>query len=467
MGRPLIAVARTGYILLSDTAESVNYQRATTSVRSLVDVVRTRQLPFLAAAIAYYAFLSIIPLLIVGITVAAAVAGEAVAAEVLDSFKSFLTPSTAALIEQTLVSGSSRGGATVVGLGVLLWSGLRVFRGLDVAFGQIYGEKTQKGILYQVRDALLVVFGIVLAIAATVVLTALFSLVDLPFGEIVGTVGLVAVLSGVFFPMYYIFPGQDIPVREALPGAVVAGLGWTVLGAGFGLYAANAGSLQLYGVLGGVLLLLIWFYFGGLIILLGAAVNVVRSEGDPDRQLQQGPLRVHSQRSMTQADGPTDDDTAHGEARDEPASDEPATQSASPDDGHGDDKPTGRRDPDVSARVTQQDIDELRRELDEMEQRLEEQTVHRDDLEADLKQYVRKRSRRGHATGWGPYLVLLYGTLMTLGAFFFLSSAFAVLAMIIIWLSTLGLYALMVIVGATVKGVQLPGKLLDVVRNLR
>ena len=442
----------------------MNYQRATADIRALVDVVQTRQLPFLAAAIAYYAFLSIIPLLIVGITLAAAVAGETVAAEIVESFNSLLTPSTAALIEQTLISGSG-GGVTIVGLAVLLWSGLRVFRGLDVAFGQIYGEKTQKGIPSQVRDALLVLVGIVLAIAATVALTALLSLVDVPFAGLAGTVGLVVVLSGVFFPMYYIFPGQSIPVREALPGAVVAGLGWTVLGAGFGLYAANAGSLQLYGVLGGVLLLLIWFYFGGLIILLGAAVNVVRADGDTDRQLQQGPLRGHSQRSMTQADGPTDDDTARDEEVDERAGEEPATAPTSPEDG--DDEPTGRRDPDVSARVTQQDVDELRREIDKLEDRLEDKTVHRDELEADLKQYVRRRARRGKATGWGPYLVLLYGTVMTLGAFFFLSSGFAVLAMIIIWLSTLGLYALMVVVGATVKGVQLPGKLLDVVRNLR
>ena len=446
----------------------MNHKRATAEIRSLVDVVQTRQLTFLAAAIAYYAFLSIIPLLIVGITVAAAVAGETVAAEILDSFNSLLTPATADLIEQTLISGSGRGGVTVVGLAVLLWSSLRVFRGLDVAFGQIYGEQTQKGIPQQLRDAVLVFFGIILAIGATVTLTALFSFVELPFAGVVGTVGLIIILSGVFFPMYYIFPGQDIPVREALPGALVAGLGWTGLGAGFGLYAANAGSLQLYGVLGGVLLLLIWFYFGGLIILLGAAVNVVRADGDTDRQLQQGPLRGHSQRSMTEADGPTDDDTARDEET-ERASDEPATEPESPGDGEdtADEGPTGRRDPDVSARVTQQDIDELRRELDEMEDRLEEKTVHRDEIEADLKQYVRKRARRGKATGWGPYLVLLYGTVMTLGAFYFLSSGFAVLAMLIIWLSTLGLYALMVIVGATVKGVQLPGKLLDVVRNLR
>lgn len=440
----------------------MSHKRVTADLRALVDIVQTRQLPFLAAAIAYYAFLSIVPLLILGVTVAAAVAGEAVASEVIESLSEFLTPSAANLIEQTLIGGSG-GGVTVIGLAVLLWGGLRVFRGLDVAFSQIYGEKIDKSLPYQIRDALLVLVGIVLAVGGTVALSAVLSLVDLPFAGIIGTVGLVVVLSSVFFPIYYIFPGQDITAREAVPGAVVASLGWSLLGAGFGLYAANAGSLQLYGVLGGVLLLLIWFYFGGLIILLGAAVNVVRSD-KRDRQLQQGSLQESIQRSMTEADGPTDEDSPRDEDETARTAPEPSVEDAG---GNPEEGPTGQRDPDVSARVTQEDIDDLRRELDEMEHRLETRTVHRDELESDLKQYVRKRSRRGHATGWGPYLVLLYGTVMTLGAFYFLSSGFAVLAMLVIWLSTLGLYALMVIVGATVKGVQLPGKILETVRNLR
>ncbi|MFT4946060.1 MAG: membrane protein [Natronomonas sp.] len=448
----------------------MNYKRAAADLRSLVDVVQTRQLTFLAAAIAYYAFLSIVPLLIVSVTVASALAGEAVAARLLESLDEFLTPSAATLIEQTLVSGEGRGGVTVLGLGILLWGGLRVFRGLDIAFSRIYGVKIPKPLPYQVRDALLVLVGIILAIVGTVALSAVLSLIDLPFAGLTGTVGLLVVLTAVFFPMYYIFPGQEIPVREALPGAVVASLGWTALGAGFGLYAANAGSLQLYGVLGGVLLLLVWFYFGGLIILLGAAVNVVRSDRKEDRQLQQGALRENMQRSMTEADGPTDEDTPRDDTDGEtertaapPAGEPPG----GPDGSDPVDGPTGGRDPDVSARVTQEDIDQLRRELDEMEDRLETRTVHRDELEADLKQYVRKRARRGHATGWGPYLVLLYGTVMTLGAFYFLSSGFAVLAMFVIWLSTLGLYALMIVVGVTVKGATLPGRLLDAVRNLR
>lgn len=113
------------------------------------------------------------------------------------------------------------------------------------------------------------------------------------------------------------------------------------------------------------------------------------------------------------------------------------------------------------------EIDNLRAELDDLAADLEEKTKAREDLEADLRRYVRWRQRRGHASGWGPYLVLLYGTIMTLGAFYLLSGGWAILAMVVVWLSTLGLYALMVIVGLVAAGVGLPGRVLERLRSLR
>jgi len=113
------------------------------------------------------------------------------------------------------------------------------------------------------------------------------------------------------------------------------------------------------------------------------------------------------------------------------------------------------------------EVDELRSDLDALAADLESKTTNRADLEADLRRYVRWRQRRGHARGWGPYLVLLYGTIMTLGAFYFLSGGWAILAMIVVWLSTLGLYTLLVLVGLVSGALGLPGRLLDRIRSWR
>ena len=104
------------------------------------------------------------------------------------------------------------------------------------------------------------------------------------------------------------------------------------------------------------------------------------------------------------------------------------------------------------------DVERLHSEFEEFEHDVDERTVQKSKLESELKGYVRRRMRRGHARGWGPYLVLLYGTAMTLGAFWWLNGGWAILAMLVIWLSTLGLYTLMMLVGFGVSAAGVPGR---------
>ncbi len=112
-------------------------------------------------------------------------------------------------------------------------------------------------------------------------------------------------------------------------------------------------------------------------------------------------------------------------------------------------------------------VEEVRADLDAFETDVRDRTVDRPTLEAELKRYVRTRTRRGHARGWGPYLVLLYGTVMTLGAFFFLDGVWAVLAMVVLFLSTLGLYVLFVLVGVSLSVLGSPRRLYDAVQRRR
>jgi hypothetical protein len=56
---------------------------------------------------------------------------------------------------------------------------------------------------------------------------------------------------------------------------------------------------------------------------------------------------------------------------------------------------------------------------------------------------------------------------MTLGAFNWLSGGWAILAMIVVWLSTLGLYVLFVLFGAGLSVAGVPGRVADAVRDRR
>ncbi|MFP4530826.1 MAG: YihY/virulence factor BrkB family protein [Halodesulfurarchaeum sp.] len=384
-------------------------------LRAVYATVQQSQVTFLAAAIAYYAFVSIIPLALLGIALGQLL-GTARLAPLLTGAEAFFTPEVLAIVRTSLADTTARGGATIVSLAFLAWSASKVFRGLDVAFSQVYGVEGAESLPSKLIDAAIVLLGIPAALVAGAALGVVLPLFDwLPLSVLTSRLALLAVLSVVFFPMYYRFPDVEVSVREAIPGTIVAASGWALLATTFSIYTTYVTDFQLYGVLGAALLLVTWLYLGGIIIMLGAVVNTVLA-GSPNDLRPDGGERTES-----------------GSDRQDPAP----------------------------------DVEELGREVDRLREELDEKTMSRSSLEAELKAYVRKRQREGKATGWGPYLVLLYGTIMTLGAFYWLEGGWAILAMIVVWLSTLGLYVQLVIFGLGLQAASVPGRLLEVVRNFR
>ncbi|NHN48322.1 YihY/virulence factor BrkB family protein [Halostella sp. JP-L12] len=248
------------------------------TARSVIDLARDRNLTYLAAGIAYYAFVSIIPIVLLAVAVASFVGGQALAERVVSMLSQQLSSAGQDIVTQALTATSGRAGASIVGFVALTWSALKLFRGLDQAFDEVYADEMEASLLDQVKDALVVVVGIALAVGLVVAVGAALSILNLqiPFINVLGTVVLVAVLTLAFLPIYYVLPPVEVSVKEVLPGTVVAAVGWVLLQIGFRIYAANAGSYQAYGVIGAVLLFVTWLYFGSIVILLGAAVNAVR-----------------------------------------------------------------------------------------------------------------------------------------------------------------------------------------------
>ena len=407
--------------------------RAVTVTRGVVNGAQSDRITFIAASLAYYALISLLPLLLLALAAAAAFGDAGTVEALVDGASGALGEQAGTLVRDGLAGAAGAGGATVLGLAVLLWSGLKLFRGLDVAFSAAYARPGPESLLDQLRNGTVALGAVVAGVAATVLVGALAA--GIGVGEsvrrfdllgVVGTVGLVAGLVAAFLPLYYVLPGGKVAVREALPGAVFAAVGWTLLQTGFRAYAGTAGSYETYGALGGVLLLVTFLYVGALLLLLGVVLNAVLAG------------RAAADTGLAEPAEPTPEPTA--------ILDRNMTQ----------DRPD-----DLSDEELREELERLYDELDRFEARIDDRTVHREEIESDLKRYVRRQVRRGKARGWGPYLVLLYGTAMTLGAFFYLSGGWAILAMLVVWLSTLGLYALMLLVGTTATLVGVPGRLKD------
>jgi YihY family inner membrane protein len=400
--------------------------------RSVFEEARAQEITFLAASTAYYSFVSLIPLLLLAFVVVTFVAGDQFATQVVNQASSLLTATGQEQLQEFITDPGGRGGTTVIGLVVLVWSAIKVFRGFDEAFSTIYATDVKAGIADQVEDAVIVLAAIGVGVVILVLaggVTALFP--QFPFVGVLSALIQLVVLVPVFLPLYVAFPDVDVSIREALPGAVLVTVGWTILQVLFRVYAgvSSTGPSQF---LGTALLLVTWLYFASILVLLGAVVNIVLANrgsyaertGEPEA------TRIERKRELL-SQYMTDDESA----------------------------------PDIVE--LRDELRELRADVESFEDDIESRTVEKPEVESELKQYVRKRMRRGHARGWGPYLVLLYGTVMTLGAFYWLRGAWAIFAMGVLWLSTLGLYVLMVMFGFGASALSLPGRISDRIGNFR
>jgi membrane protein len=106
--------------------------------------------------------------------------------------------------------------------------------------------------------------------------------------------------------LYFMAPNLKHSFLASLPGAVFAVVGWIVLSDSLSFYFQKFEHLnKTYGVLGGGIALLVWLYWSGFIILVGAELNAelikLRRDIPAARQQHPTPAEVHT-RAATTAD---------------------------------------------------------------------------------------------------------------------------------------------------------------------
>jgi membrane protein len=244
-------------------------------IGAVVREVRAENVTFMAGSIAYHAFVSLLPFLLLVLSVVSAAGDEALARQLIRAVAGYLTPETVELLVQAAFQATGDARLSVVGLAVLVWGTLRIFRGLDQAFSDIYESESANTFLDQLRDGFVVFGAIGLALFLVSAADVFVSLPSFgPAQPVVDPLLSVATVSVALLPMYYVFPDEDVSVREVLPGAVVGAVGWLALSTVFRYYVALSSTAS-YGIVGVVILLVTWLYFGGLVLLVGASLNAV------------------------------------------------------------------------------------------------------------------------------------------------------------------------------------------------
>ena len=257
---------------------------------AIVEEAVEMKIKYPAATMAYYGFVSLLPLLLLVV----AVVGTVFEADVLDAISGFaaqyLTPDARQLIVEGVITASGRTGAAVLAVVVFGWGATNAVLAFLDSLERVEGV-SKRPLSRQFRDGIIVLATIGLATLATIttgILVAVLSIVPLgplsPATVTFAPIILFVLLTLAFVPLYYIPSQVVVSPLKALPGAIVAATGWTVLQLGVQFYASNAGQYALYGVLSGIIVVLTAFYFGAFVLLLGTVVNATLQGTNDERK---------------------------------------------------------------------------------------------------------------------------------------------------------------------------------------
>ncbi|WP_254535954.1 YhjD/YihY/BrkB family envelope integrity protein [Halomarina litorea] len=238
---------------------------------TVVRVATEHDIRYPAAALAYYSFVSLLPLVVLVL----ALVGAPIATEIQAATPRVLTTEAQQLMYEALTTATGRAGAALLAAAVLAWSAANISIGFLTVIERVEAAG-DRSLLDQARDATGILGSLLLAIAALVVVGALFPLI--PASESVAHVGFLVLplaLTAAFVPLYYVPSRLVTSVRAALPGAVSAALGWTVLLLVVQVYATNAGRYAVYGVLSGIIIILTALYAAATMLLFGVVVNAL------------------------------------------------------------------------------------------------------------------------------------------------------------------------------------------------
>lgn len=297
--------------------------------RGWLDVLkRTRQgirdtnASIIAAGVAFYAFLALVPALIAVVAIYGLVANPADVKDQITSFTSAAPRDAQRLLSNQLSSitrgaGGGTGIAAAIAIGAALWSASSGIAALNTGLTVVNRENETRGMLKRRLLALvLTLFAVAGVLVMLALVVALPSLLDSAGISGIGRTALelarwpllaIFLLDGLAV-IYRYGPQRRRPMwRWVTPGAVVAMLVGLAASIGFSIYVSLLGNYnKTYGALGAIIVVLLWLYLMAFAVLFGAALNA-ELEHQTTRDTTAGDERPMGERGAHVADtvGPT------------------------------------------------------------------------------------------------------------------------------------------------------------------
>lgn len=281
-----------------------------------------------AAGVAFYAFLALVPLLGAIVISYGLVATPATVLRNVQSLTSVMPADAARLIGEQLLnvveaSSGKKGVGLLIALGIALFGARNAAGAVITALNIAYEEEEKRGFIKVNLIALAMTAATVILAVFAGIAVSLVGAFETLVGELPGFVMILAqlvsyvvlglVAAAAAATLYRYAPSRDKPRWVWItPGSLLAAAGWVVATLAFGFYVRSfAGYNQTYGSLGGVIVLLTWIYLSAYVLLFGAELNS-ETEHQTARDTTAGPEQPLGARGAWAADhvasGGNDDD---------------------------------------------------------------------------------------------------------------------------------------------------------------
>jgi membrane protein len=252
-----------------------------------------------AAAIAYFAVISLFPLTLLTIAIASFSLGAAMDQNLIIQRLEFIAPALGQLLGRNIDEIiKARGPVTGFALVGLVWSTSTIFYTLNQTMNVIWGNKRRRPVWKQRGLGILVVLAFVGPVLiftsfATSMIANLRTWLPnqiMPVGDGISFLAAILLDFALFMVIYMILPHGASTWREVLPGAVWAGLLWELAKRAFLLFISTYISVSnlIYGSVAAIIAFLTWAYLSGSIFLFGAFLSVAyyRLKHQPDPVVQ-------------------------------------------------------------------------------------------------------------------------------------------------------------------------------------
>jgi membrane protein len=248
-----------------------------------------------AAALTYFALMSLFPALLVGVAVLGVFGQQGLVNDATDYLKGAGAPretvdAVASALESAQGQRGTAVGALVLGTVTALYGASRAFGAAGSALNQVWRVEEGRGFVkHKLQNLLWTVVLLLLALLTTVLLflgggLAADALGKIGLGDTAATIWQIArwpaaLLSAmlIYAIVYYAAPNVEVRHwRYITPGAVFGVTAWILASAAFFLYVSTFSSYSAtYGAFAAVVILLIWLYLTSSVLLLGAELNAV------------------------------------------------------------------------------------------------------------------------------------------------------------------------------------------------